>query len=315
MSQRARSGWALLLGVLLGGCATLSDIARSPATPLKPTDPVRLVGRWEGEVDLTFPDRTLVVHAVSRKNDAWVAQIEYGTTGLYLNSVAGVVEDTGGALTLRFVTLLASAVRLTLHSDTLLRGTFRLATEDQDRPVELKRVARGGEPAPSTALDRVSKAAAPPAAARSASARPEVAVVAAGPPLAPSAEPDLATALPKLLVGRWEGALDFTVSARLLLIDSVKREGDTWAVVARSGVSEADLAPVPVSIDTTQDRVVIRYNTSFASRAMLTLHTDGALRGVYRFDRIIRRSSYAELVSQVTAKRDELLSRRPAPQE
>jgi hypothetical protein len=446
VSQRVRSGWALLLGVLLGGCATLSDIARSPATPLKPTDPVRLVGRWEGEVDLTFPDRTLVVHAVSRKNDAWVAQIEYGTTGLYLNSVAGVVEDTGGALTLRFVTPLASAVRLTLHSDTLLRGTFRLATEDQDRPIELKRVARGGEPAPSTALDRVSKAAAPPAAARLASARPEVAVVAAGPRLAPSAESDLATALPKLLVGRWEGALDFTVSARLLLIDSVKREGDTWAVVARSGVSEADLAPVPVSIDTTQDRVVIRYNTSFASRAMLTLHTDGALRGVYRFafeakdrqleykrvatatagpaepptplavtfrnppeqadvsdpalivtgtassskgiarvvmtlnraevhrqsesgaprsvvvsvpvtllgrkslevtvdarlvrrgerwfvwdveiagvslignyraqfDRIIRRSSYAELVSQVTAKRDELLSRRPAPQQ
>jgi len=279
-----RGGWALLLGVLLSGCATLSDIARAPATPLKPTDPARLVGRWEGEVDLTFPDRTLVVHGVSRKNDAWVAQIEYGTTGLYLNSVAGVVEDTGGVLTLRFVTPLASAVRLSLHSDTLLRGTFRLATEDKDRPIELKRVARGSEPAPSTALDRVSKAAAaPPATTRSAAARPEATVVAAGPPLAPSAEPDLATALPKLLVGRWEGDLDFTVSARLLLIDSVKREGDAWVVTARSGVSEADLAPVPVSIDTTQDRVVVRYNTSFASRATLTLHTDGALRGVFRF--------------------------------
>ena len=63
----------------------------------------------------------------------------------------------------------------------------------------------------------------------------------------------------------------------------MKREGDAWVVVARSGVSEADLAPVPVSIETTQDRVVLRYNTSFASRATLTLHTDGALRGVYRF--------------------------------
>jgi phospholipid transport system substrate-binding protein len=42
-----------------------------------------------------------------------------------------------------------------------------------------------------------------------------------------------------------------------------------------------------------------------------------SLIGNYRaqFDRIIRRSSYAELVSQVTAKRDDLLSRRRAPEE
>jgi hypothetical protein len=275
---------ALLLATLLGGCATLSDITRAPAPPRAMDDPARLVGRWEGEVDLTFPDRTLIVHGVSRKNGAWVAELEYGTTGLYLNSLAGVVETTGGAVTLRFVTPLASAVRLTLQSDTLLRGTFRLATEDRDRPIDLKRTGRGGEPAPSTALDRVTKAAAaPPAATRSTAARSEAAVVAVGPPLAPSAQPDLTAALPRLLVGRWEGELDFTVSARLLLIDSVKREGDTWVVAARSGVSEADLTPVPITIDTTQDRVVLRYNTSLASRATLTLHTDGALRGVFRF--------------------------------
>ena len=42
-----------------------------------------------------------------------------------------------------------------------------------------------------------------------------------------------------------------------------------------------------------------------------------SLIGNYRaqFDRIVRRSSYVELVSQVTAKRDELLARRRAPQE
>ncbi len=279
-----RYGRALLLAWLVTGCATLSDVVRAPAPALPATDPARFVGRWEGEVDLTFPDRTLLVHGVSRKNEAWVAQLEYGTSGLYLNSVVGVVEESGGTLTLRFVTPLASAVRLTLHSDTLLRGTFRLPTETQDRPIELKRVARGGEPAPSTALDRVSRAAAaPPAATRSASTRSEATVVAAGPPLAPSATADLATALPKLLIGRWEGELDFTVSARLLVIDSVKREGDAWVVTARSGVSEADLTPVPVTIETAQDRVVVRYNTSFASRATLTLHTDDALRGVYRF--------------------------------
>ena len=286
MRSRGCGGWALLLAVLLSGCASLSEAVRSQtAAQLNANDPARLVGRWAGEVELTFPDRTLVVHSVSRKNNAWVAQLEYGTTGLYLNSLAGVVEESDGQLKLRFVTPLASTVRLTLRSDTLLRGTFRLPTEDQDRPIELKRVARGGEPVPSTALDRAGKAAAaPPAATRSATAQPsDTAVAAAGPPLAPTVSAQFASALPALLTGRWEGDLDFTVSARLLLIDSVKREGDTWVVVARSGVSEADLTPVPVTIDTSQDKVVIRYNTSFASRATLTLHTDGVLRGVFRF--------------------------------
>jgi hypothetical protein len=139
VSRRVRGGWALLLSLLLSGCAPLADLTRASSTPLSSTDPARLVGRWEGEVDLTFPDRTLIVHGVSRKNEGWVAQLEYGTTGLYLNSVAGVVDDGGGQLTLRFVTPLASAVRLTLHGDTLLRGTFRLPTEQQDRPIELKR--------------------------------------------------------------------------------------------------------------------------------------------------------------------------------
>src|SRR6266850_8261957 len=123
MRRRHGGPVIIIIAALLTGCASLSGVLTDPGPPLRSTDPARLVGRWEGEVDLTFPDRTLVVHGVSRKNDAWVAQIEYGTTGLYLNSVAGVVEDTGGVLTLRFVTPLASAVRLSLRSDTLLRGT------------------------------------------------------------------------------------------------------------------------------------------------------------------------------------------------
>jgi hypothetical protein len=86
-------------------------VTRAPGPPLAATDPARLVGRWEGEVDLTFPDRTLIVHGVSRRNDGWVAQIEYGTTGLYLNSLAGVVDLTGDQITLRFVTSLAGLRR------------------------------------------------------------------------------------------------------------------------------------------------------------------------------------------------------------
>jgi hypothetical protein len=282
VSAHRLAGFTLLVTMLLAGCATISDAVRSPITPLAATDPNRLIGRWEGEVDLTFPDRTLIVRGVSRKNDGWTAELEYGTTGLYLNNVAGVVEDTGGALTLRFVTPLAASVRLTLQSDTLLRGTFRLPTETQDRPIELKRTGRGNEPAPSTALDRVSRAAAAPAVmTRSAAATG--ATDAASPPLAASSQSDLGGTLPAMLIGRWEGVLDFTVSARLLVVESVKRDGNNWVVVAKSGVSEADLEPVPVTIDTTQDRVTLRFNTAMASRATLTLHADGSLRGVYRF--------------------------------
>jgi hypothetical protein len=286
MGERAerslRGGWALLLGLLLAGCATLADLGATLPGPstLRQLDPGRLIGRWEGEVDLTFPDRTLVVHSVTRKPDGWVAQVEYGTTNLYLTSVNAVVEDAGEQLTLRFVTPLASAVRLTLHGDTLLRGTFRLATEQQDRPIELKRVSRTAS-TPSTALERVGKAAAAPRSATATAAPP--AALPPSPPVVPSEEPDLNATLPKLLAGRWQGDLDFTVSSRILLIDSVRREGDAWVVTGRSGVSDADLTPVPVSIDTSQDRVLLRYNTSFASRATLTLHTDGSLRGVYRF--------------------------------
>jgi hypothetical protein len=171
-------------------------------------------------------------------------------------------------------------VRLTLQGDTLLRGTFRLPTEEQDRPIELKRVSRGTA-TPSTALERAGKAAAAPRSASGPAAVPAALPPAA--PVVPSEEPDLNTTLPRLLTGRWQGDLDFTVSSRILVIDSIKREGEAWVVTARSGVSDADLTPVPVGIDTSQDRVHVRYNTSFASRATLTLHADGTLRGVYRF--------------------------------
>jgi uncharacterized caspase-like protein len=287
MGDRARrplrGGWALLLGLLLAGCAGLTDLSKTLPGPstLPPTDPGRLIGRWEGEVDLTFPDRTLLVHSVTRKADGWIAEVEYGTTNLYLTKVNAVVEDSREQLTLRFVTPLASSVRLTLQGDTLLRGTFRLPTEEQDRPIELKRVSRSTTP-PSTALERLSKTTAAP---RSATAGPSGAPAGlpASPPVVPSEEPDLATTLPGLLTGRWQGDLDFTVSSRILVIDSVRRENDAWVVTARSGVSDADLTPVPVGIDLGQDRVQVRYNTSFASRATLTLHADGSLRGVYRF--------------------------------
>jgi len=278
----------IIIAALLTGCASLSGVLTDPGPPLRSTDPARLVGRWEGEVDLTFPDRTLVVHSVTRKSDSWTAHAEYGTTNLYLTTVNAVVEEAPGGLRLRFVTPLASSVVLTLQGDNRLRGTFRLANESEDRAIELKRVTREAT-TPSTALERFNKQATPAApttraaTGRDAAAAPTAAPAAAAPVPPPmilsTAKEDLA----RWLKGRWEGELDFTVSARVLVIDTIRRDGDRWVVEARSGVSDADLTPVPVIIDTAGDQVTVRYNTSFASRATLTLHSDGSLRGIYRF--------------------------------
>jgi hypothetical protein len=287
VTRVGRRTLVLVIASLLTGCAGLPGALTDPGPSLRVNDPARLVGRWEGEVDLTFPDRTLVVHSVTRKSDSWTAQAEYGTTNLYLTSVNAVVEEAPGGLTLRFVTPLASSVVLTLHGENRLRGTFRLVNETEDRPIELKRVTR--QPStPSTALERFGKqpttttrstSGGPATPAPTTATAPAAVAAPAAPPLILAADTDLA----RWLKGRWEGALDFTVSARVLVVDSVRRDGERWAVEARSGVSDADLTPVPVIVDTAGGQVTVRYNTSFASRATLTLHSDGSLHGIYRF--------------------------------
>src|SRR6266850_7916920 len=245
MRRRHGGPVIIIIAALLTGCSSLSGVLTDPGPPLRSTDPARLVGRWEGEVDLTFPDRTLVVHSVTRKSDSWTAHAEYGTTNLYLTSVNAVVEEAPGGLTLRFVTPLASSVVLTLHDEHRLRGTFRLANETEDRPIELKRVTRD-DSTPSTALGRLSKPATATATPRvsGGSAVSEAPAAPAPPPMIVSAETDLA----QWLKGRWEGELDFTVSARVLVIDSIRRDGERWVVEARSGVSDADLTPMPLII-------------------------------------------------------------------
>ena len=280
----------LLLALALAGCALRLGLGPSPAPPPAAgpaPDPGRLVGKWEGEVDLTFPDRTLIVRTVRRQGDQWSADVEYGTTGVYLTPVPATVETVGGRLTLRFVTQLASAVTLALVEDGVLQGTFRLPNETTPRTMELKRVASDpGAPgtAPSTALERLSRAAErAPAARGAAEPAPRAAPAPAAalpPPLAPPA--DLATALPPLIVGRWEGELDFTVSRRLLVIESAKLEAGKWKIEARYGVTDADLTPVHVLVDSAGDRIALRFVTGLASRVALTLHADASLRGTFR---------------------------------
>ena len=148
--SRARRAFGFLIGFALAGCATLPDFPLAPrGQPGEPeTDPTHLVGTWQGEVDLTFPDRTLIVHSVRRQDHQWVAEAEYGTTNVYLTPVAATVHTTEGRVVLRFVTQLQSEVALTLHKDDHLRGVFRLPNEDRDRPIDLKRVASAGTSRP-----------------------------------------------------------------------------------------------------------------------------------------------------------------------
>lgn len=269
-----------LLGLALAGCALSQQFGATLAAPSVPREmgPGRIVGRWEGEVDLTFPDRTLVVRSVRRQGEKWSADIEYGTTGLYLTPMSATLEVKGDRLTLRFVTQLASAVELDLVEGNLLRGTFKLPNEAKQRPIELRRVSsQPGAPstAPTTALDRLSRA----AAAEKSTAEPAV-PVALSPPLA--LPPDPATSLPPLIIGRWEGELDFAVSRRTLIVDSARFEGGKWRVEGRFGVTDSDLTPVHVLVDTADDKIALQFVTSLASRVTLTLHQDAALRGVFR---------------------------------
>ena len=54
--RRRSFALVLFIALLLGGCAGLSGVLNDPGPSLRVNVPARLVGRWEGEVDLTFPD-------------------------------------------------------------------------------------------------------------------------------------------------------------------------------------------------------------------------------------------------------------------
>src|SRR3989442_6049666 len=277
------------LAAMLAGCATLAPLVTAPPASLPPGAPLeaqlrqRLVGRWDGRVDLAFPDATLMIDGVRLERGAWVVDAVYGTTNLFLSAVPATLQLTGADIVVAFRTDLGG-VRLRLESDDDLRGTLTLATDDTPRALTLRRLAatRGIPQArPSTAVERVGRRLeaqehAAPAAAETPSAAD------ATPPVVPSKVASLPTALPPLLVGRWEGSLDFTVSARLLVVDSVRMEAGAWQVQARFAVADADLAPVAVTPDLSDDRIDLRFVTSLASRVVLRLHADDSLRGQFR---------------------------------
>ncbi len=310
--RAARAGLSLLVVFTLTGCATLAPpaplpdpIASAPTPDTGSELSRRLVGRWEGTVDLTFPDAMLLVHSVRLVEGRWAVEAEYGTTGVFLAEVPATAAVTGDSVALTFSVGLpgqpAAAVALRLTREDELRGSLRFATDARDRPLTLRRLAstRGVPPVrPSTAVERVSQTAqVVPPSPQSTAAPPSSPVA---PPIIASSVADLAAALPGLLVGRWEGSLDFTVSARLLVIDEVRRESAKWNVQARFGVADADLTPVAVVIDTTDDRIVLRFVTSLASRIVLTLHGDAALRGTMKlaFEARERRMELRRITSE-----------------
>jgi uncharacterized caspase-like protein len=292
--RAARAGLSSLVVLALTGCATMAPPAPVPGLITSAPNPEsggdlwrRLVGRWEGTVDLTFPDAMLLVHSVRLVEGRWTVEAEYGTTGVFLAEVPATADVTGDSVALTFSVGVpgqpAAAVALRLTREDELRGSLRFATDARDRPLTLRRLAstRGVPPVrPSTAVDRVSQTAQRAPSPPQPTAAPPSGPVA--PPIIASSVADLGATLPGLLRGRWEGSLDFTVSARLLVIDEVKRETAKWNVQARFGVADADLTPVAVTIDTTDDRIVLRFVTSLASRIVLTLHRDAALRGAMK---------------------------------
>lgn len=108
----------------------------------------RLVGRWEGHVDLTFPDATLLVNSVKRVQGRWVVEALYGTTNVFIAEVPATLEVGGNQTTLVLTTQLGDA-RLSLWQEDDLRGVLRLTAENRDRSLELRRVAATrGKPQP-----------------------------------------------------------------------------------------------------------------------------------------------------------------------
>jgi hypothetical protein len=110
---------------------------RAPAAELPPL----LVGRWEGEVELSVPSRVLVVESVAEREGKWVVDARYGISDHDLTPLPAALEIAGDRIHLRFVTELASRVSLTLHRDRTLRGSFALVLDARDRKITLRKVS------------------------------------------------------------------------------------------------------------------------------------------------------------------------------
>src|SRR5438552_1647349 len=212
-----------MLAAMLAGCATLETLAPALAPPppasLPPGAPLeaqlrqRLVGRWDGRVDLTFSDATLMIDGVRLERGVWAVDAAYGTTNLFLSAVPATLELSGADIVVTFRTDLGT-VRLRLEADDDLRGTLTLATDATPRALTLRRRAstRGIPQArPSTAVERVGRTLETQERAGPATAETPPAADAA-PVVVASKVGGLATALPPLLVGRREGSLDFTIA-------------------------------------------------------------------------------------------------------
>ncbi len=300
---------AALLPLALASCAGLATLSPAPddalilpEAELETSLAPRLVGRWEGEVDMTLPERILLIPSVRREGGRWLVEAQYGVTGVNLNPVPVTLDTSGGRVRLRFVSQLGSPVTLTLGRDDHLRGALRVASESHDRAMTLKRVSTSATLTPgSTALERLGH----PAARGGTAGAPALTAAAESPselPPAPVVAPgslrDLALDLPRLLVGRWDGKVELAVAERSLLIDSVRRHEGKWQIQARYGFTDKDAGPVPATLDVAGDRVIIRFVTQLASRIVLTLHADQTLRGSFSmpFDARDRRLELSKAV-------------------
>src|SRR5436189_98647 len=237
-----------MLAAMLAGCATLETLAPALAPPppasLPPGAPLeaqlrqRLVGRWDGRVDLTFSDATLMIDGVRLERGVWAVDAAYGTTNLFLSAVPATLELSGADIVVTFRTDLGT-VRLRLEADDDLRGTLTLATDATPRALTLRRRAstRGIPQArPSTAVERVGRTLETQERAGPATAETPPAADAA-PVVVASKVGALATALPPLLVAdslRGQFRLPFESRDRRIELRRSKPQKTGPVIVLRS---------------------------------------------------------------------------------
>ena len=125
----------LLVSLVLAACAAPVHFATSDSALILPEAGLeselarRLVGRWEGEVDMTITERTLLIPSVRRQDGRWLVEAQYGVTNVNLTPIVVALDTTGGRVQLRFVSHVGSPVTLTLQQDGLLRGGLRQSNE------------------------------------------------------------------------------------------------------------------------------------------------------------------------------------------
>ena len=93
--------------------------------------------------------------------------------------------------------------------------------------------------------------------------------------------------LSKILVGKWEGAIEGAHTwrggpYRTLIIQSAREEGGALRVEAMYGITGLSVSPVNVTVEGAGGEVILRFLTGANSQVTLTLYKEKHLEGSFR---------------------------------